>query len=59
MASGFACPERVDFSGERDNTMLTYYELMTDAIEAYKAFDARQPGWTKVELATASGALAG
>jgi threonine dehydrogenase-like Zn-dependent dehydrogenase len=38
--------------------ILTQYERMTDAIEAYKAFDTRQPGWIKVELATPSGALA-
>lgn len=24
---------------------------MTDAIDAYKAFDLRKPGWIKVELA--------
>ncbi len=36
--------------------ILTQYERMTDAIEAYKQFDARQPGWIKVELATPAGA---
>jgi threonine dehydrogenase-like Zn-dependent dehydrogenase len=30
--------------------ILTQVEPMTDALEAYKAFDARQPGWMKVEL---------
>lgn len=30
--------------------ILTQVEPMTDAIEAYKAFDERQPGWMKVEL---------
>ena len=30
--------------------ILTQTEPMTGAIEAYKAFDERQPGWMKVEL---------
>lgn len=30
--------------------VLTQTEPLTDAIEAYKAFDLRQPGWVKVEL---------
>ncbi len=30
--------------------VLTEREPMTSAIEAYKAFDERQPGWIKVEL---------
>ena len=30
--------------------ILTQQETMSDAIEAYKAFDTRQPGWIKVEL---------
>ena len=30
--------------------ILTQTEPMTTAIEAYKAFDERQPGWMKVEL---------
>lgn len=30
--------------------ILTETEPMTGAIEAYKAFDERQPGWVKVEL---------
>ena len=30
--------------------VLTQTEPMMDAIEAYKAFDKRQPGWIKVEL---------
>ena len=30
--------------------ILTETEPMTGAIEAYKAFDERQPGWIKVEL---------
>ncbi len=34
--------------------VLTQVEPMTGAIEAYEAFDARQPGWIKVELQPAS-----
>lgn len=30
--------------------ILTQVEPLTDALEAYKAFDQRQPGWIKVEL---------
>jgi len=30
--------------------ILTQHEPLTGAIEAYKAFDRRQPGWVKVEL---------
>jgi threonine dehydrogenase-like Zn-dependent dehydrogenase len=30
--------------------ILTQVEPVSDAIEAYKAFDRRQPGWIKVEL---------
>jgi threonine dehydrogenase-like Zn-dependent dehydrogenase len=30
--------------------VLTKVEPLTSAIEAYKAFDLRQPGWVKVEL---------
>ena len=30
--------------------VLTQQEPLTSAIEAYKAFDTRQPGWIKVEL---------
>ena len=30
--------------------ILTQREPLTSAIEAYKAFDKRQPGWIKVEL---------
>ncbi|MGE5657220.1 MAG: zinc-dependent alcohol dehydrogenase [Actinomycetota bacterium] len=30
--------------------ILTQVEPLTSAIEAYKAFDTRQPGWIKVEL---------
>jgi threonine dehydrogenase-like Zn-dependent dehydrogenase len=30
--------------------ILTQCEPITNAIEAYKAFDAREPGWMKVKL---------
>src|SRR5262249_23026909 len=30
--------------------ILTQHQPLTSAIEAYKAFDRRQPGWVKVEL---------
>ena len=30
--------------------LLTETEPLTSAIEAYKAFDTRQPGWVKVKL---------
>jgi threonine dehydrogenase-like Zn-dependent dehydrogenase len=30
--------------------ILTNVEPLTDAIEAYEAFDSREPGWIKVEL---------
>ncbi|MFP3711568.1 glutathione-dependent formaldehyde dehydrogenase, partial [Paraburkholderia sp. SIMBA_009] len=32
--------------------ILSRQEPLTGAIEAYRAFDRRQPGWIKVELAT-------
>jgi threonine dehydrogenase-like Zn-dependent dehydrogenase len=32
------------------STLLTQHEPLSSAIEAYKAFDRRQPGWVKVEL---------
>jgi threonine dehydrogenase-like Zn-dependent dehydrogenase len=38
-------------TGALDPTeILTQTEPITDAIEAYKAFDRREPGWIKVEL---------
>ena len=46
-------PDLVDLveSGVIDPAdVLTQTEPLTDAIEAYKAFDLRQPGWVKVEL---------
>jgi hypothetical protein len=30
--------------------VLTEFEPLTSAVEAYKAFDRRQPGWIKVKL---------
>ena len=33
--------------------VLTEIETMSDALDAYKAFDERRPGWIKVELAPA------
>ena len=32
------------------NAHLDQREPLTEVIEAYKAFDQRQPGWIKVEL---------
>lgn len=38
-------------SGEVDpKQILTQVEPLTSVIDAYKAFDTRQPGWVKVEL---------
>ena len=34
--------------------VLTQYEKLTSAVDAFKAFDTRQPGWIKVELAPAA-----
>ena len=34
--------------------ILTQREPLTSVIDAYKAFDTRQPGWVKVELEPAS-----
>jgi threonine dehydrogenase-like Zn-dependent dehydrogenase len=36
------------------STILTQAEPLTTAIDAYKAFDERQPGWVKVELLPAA-----
>ena len=30
--------------------LLTHVQPLTSAIEAYRSFDARKPGWMKVEL---------
>lgn len=48
-------PHLVDLvrAGTIDPTkILTQHEHLTDAIEAYEAFDLREPGWIKVGLAT-------
>ena len=37
-------------AGELDPGVLTEREPVTSAIEAYEAFDRREPGWIKVEL---------
>lgn len=34
--------------------ILTQVDRLTDAVDAYKAFDERQPGWMKVELLPAA-----
>lgn len=39
--------------------VLTEREPLTDVIEAYKAFDTRQPGWIKVELKPSGQTAAG
>ena len=39
--------------------ILTQIEPVTSAIEAYEAFDLRQPGWIKVELKTGQPAILG
>jgi threonine dehydrogenase-like Zn-dependent dehydrogenase len=36
--------------------VLTQREPVMNALEAYKAFDQRQPGWIKVELLPAANA---
>jgi threonine dehydrogenase-like Zn-dependent dehydrogenase len=36
--------------------VLTEIEPVTSALEAYEAFDRRDPGWLKVELETAAAA---
>ena len=42
-------------NGTIDPTLvLTQTEPLTSAIEEYKAFDQRQPGWLKVELEPAT-----
>ncbi|HLW82088.1 MAG TPA: hypothetical protein VKS20_08610 [Candidatus Acidoferrales bacterium] len=38
--------------------ILTNVELLQSALDAYKAFDLRQPGWLKVELLPANKAAA-
>ena len=42
-------------SGEVDPAeVLTQHEPLSSAIDAYKAFDERQPGWLKVKLVPGS-----
>jgi threonine dehydrogenase-like Zn-dependent dehydrogenase len=42
-------------TGEIDPAkILTQREPLSAVIDAYKAFDARQPGWVKVELLPAA-----
>jgi len=50
-------PRLIDLvkEGKVDPTrVLTQVEAMTDAVEAYKAFDKRKAGWVKVELRPAA-----
>ena len=52
-------PEPVDLvaSGVVDPfTVLTQSEPIADAVEAYRTFDRREPGWTKVALETSEAA---
>ncbi len=42
----------------RPETILTKTEPIADVIEAYRAFDRREPGWIKVALDTLRGAAA-
>ncbi|SPT40520.1 Uncharacterised protein [Achromobacter denitrificans] len=35
-------------------TILTRQEPLTQAVDAFKAFDTRQPGWLKVQLEPAA-----
>lgn len=42
--------ERVRAGVIDPETILTQREPLTSAIDAYKAFDTRQPGWIKVNL---------
>jgi len=53
-------PRLVDLvrTGKVDPTaVLTQKQPMDDVIEAYKAFDKRQPGWVKVELRPVAAAV--
>jgi len=55
-------PHLIDLvqSGAVDpSKVLTEREPLTDVIEAYKAFDTRQPGWVKVELKPSGQTAAG
>jgi threonine dehydrogenase-like Zn-dependent dehydrogenase len=51
-------PKLVDMvqTGQIDpQDILTQQEPLTSAIDAYKAFDLRNPGWVKVELQPSNG----
>jgi len=39
-------------------TVLTNVEPLTSVIDAYKAFDTRQPGWVKVKLEPSAASVA-
>ena len=41
---------KVEAGGTDPTVVLSQTEAMSDAIEAYKQFDLRRPGWIKVEL---------
>ncbi len=41
---------KVEAGGTDPSVVLSQTEAMSDAIEAYKQFDLRRPGWIKVEL---------
>jgi threonine dehydrogenase-like Zn-dependent dehydrogenase len=47
-------PELVRTGAIDPVTVLSKVEPMTQVIEAYKAFDKREPGWLKVELKPAA-----
>ena len=50
-------PKLVELTESKDidpTKIITQHEKLGSAIEAYKAFDTRQPGWIKVELAPAA-----
>jgi threonine dehydrogenase-like Zn-dependent dehydrogenase len=46
--------ELVRTGAVRPSRILTQREPLANAIEAYRAFDQRKPGWTKVELKPAA-----
>ena len=44
---------RLGDRGVDPSALLTKQEPLPSAIDAYRAFDTRQPGWLKVELLAA------
>jgi threonine dehydrogenase-like Zn-dependent dehydrogenase len=44
------CNHRKYIPAVDPSAVLTKIEPVTEVLEAYKAFDQRQPGWIKVEL---------